>query len=192
MPKYNTLWSTSCTSAIFMIWPWKFFSLSESWAAKKMTTVLKGKLATSPQGHLRCGRLSFTARNDSVMHTQQRCCTWLSTSLTCQMDDYIAFTYYSDVIKYPQLDSKQIKWNSILDVFFKLVCCFSFPWLCKICPHCLHFKVLLPSVSYYWIRIPLILSFCFFFQKPSVSFQPQINSASLLSLVLFCLIQLLS
>lgn len=109
---------------------------------------------------------------------------------TCQFDDYIAFTYYSDVIKYLQLDSKQIKWNSILDAFFELVCCFSFPWLCKTCPYCIHLKVLLPS--YYWIRIPVIFAFCFSFQKPSISFQPQINSASLQNFVLFCLIQLLS
>lgn len=173
-----------------MIWPWKNFSLSKRWTAKKMNTVLKAKLATSPQGDMRCGSPFFTAPNNSVMHKQQRCCIWLSTSLTCQFDDYIAFTYYSDVIKYLQLDSKQIKWNSILDAFFELVCCFSFPWLCKTCPYCIHLKVLLPS--YYWIRIPVILTFCFSFQKPSISFQPQINSASLQNFVLFCLIQLLS
>lgn len=152
--------------------------------------MLKAKLATSPQGDMRCGSPSFTAPDDSAMHKQQRCWTWLCTSLTCQFHDYIAFTYYSDVIKYPQLDSKQIKWNSILDAFFKLVYCFSFLWLCKICPRCIQLKVLLSS--YYWIRIPLIFSFCFFFQNPSVSFQPEINSASLLSFVLFCLMQLLS
>lgn len=91
-----------------------------------MNTVLKSKLATSLQGNTRAGGPSFTSQNSSGMYKQWRCCVWLNTSLTLQIADYRAFTYYSDVIKYPQLDFKQIKWNSIVVVLF-LSECVAFP-----------------------------------------------------------------
>lgn len=137
----------------------KFQSFRKS-GCQENESCAEGKISNQSTGGHEVWQPLLPCPEGSAVHTQQRCCGWLSTSWTRQIDDYIAFTYYSDVIKYPQLDSKQIKWNSILDVFFKLVYCFSFPWLLKFAPAVYTWKS-----CYHPCPITELGYFCFFLSK---------------------------